>query len=323
MKSLLLSLSLGISLLFIGCDKGDSSNSTPPAPITDEQGNEENIPVVEKLVSNPGIHKPTHVLQFRNRYVSAQLEKNKLAIFDDLDLEKIDYFDPKTIGKSFMFPHFLAISPNGNLLISNSWGKSIVEIEDLDGSGWKEFSGPAGSEFDAPHGICVDAEGWIYVGDSLNSRLVRFKDMQGSSWQVFKDVDQKIAYSRQLVCKNGAVWISNSYENREGLNPGQGSNVLRIDNFTSGKVEIIYEDQNTNITGILPLDDILLVARWGYNSDIVSIDLESGKIFTVQNSHNELGIPYGFFEDKYENRIINAYFGSFEANPGGFAILKR
>lgn len=88
-------------------------------------------------------------------------------------------------------------------------------------------------------------------------------------------------------------------------------------------MEIIYEDENTNITGILPLDDILLVARWGYNSDIVAINLEDGEVYTVNNSHNELGVPYGFFEDKDKNRIINAYFGSFEANPGGFAVLKR
>ena len=323
MKSLLLSLLLGISLLFIGCGNEVGSTSTSPVPITDEQGDEKNIPVVENVVSNPGIHKPAHIIQFRNRYVSTEMENNKLAIFDDFDFKKIDYFNPRSIDKYFKFPHYLAISPNGHLLISNGWGKSIVEIEDLDGSGWKEFSGLAGSEFDAPHGICVDAEGWIYVGDSLNSRLVRFKDMQGSSWEVFKDVDKKIAYSRQLICKNGAVWISNSYENREGLNPGHGSNVLRIDDFSSGKVQVIYEDAYTNITGILPLDDILLVARWGYNSDIVAVNLDNRGIFTIKNSHNELGVPYGFFEDKDENRIINAYFGSFGENPGGFAVLKR
>lgn len=288
----------------------------------DERRNE-NVPVVEKMVSNPNVHKPTDILRFKNYYVATELQNNTLAIFDGLGLKKNHHFNPEIINKHFQAPHYLAISPNGHLLISNGWGKSIVEIEDIDGSGWKEFNGLTGSEFRAPHGICVDEDGWIYVGDSLNSRIVRFKDMQGSSWQVFKDVDRKIAYSRQLVCKNGAIWISNSYESRKGLNPGQGANVLRIDSFSSGKVQIVYQAEDTNITGILPLDDILLVARWSNYKDIVAVDLKSGKNLPVENSHNKLGVPYGFFEDKNENRIITAYFGSFDSNFGGFAVLKR
>ena len=146
--------------------------------------------------------------------------------------------------------------------------------------------------------------------------------MQGLSWQVFKDVEQKISYIRQLVCKNGAIWISNSYENRPGLNPGQGSNVLRIDNFATGKVQVVYEDNNTNITGILPQKDILLVARWSNNINIEAMNLRSGKSFVVENSQNKLGVPYGLFEEKDES-IIAAYFGSFKANSGGLAVLKR
>ena len=269
------------------------------------------------------MQKPTHILRFENHYVATQLENNKLAIFDDMNLKNLHFFDPETIGHHFGYPHFMAISKEGYLLISNGWGNSITKIEDLDGSGWEEFEGLSGSEFNAPHGICTDEDGWIYVGDSLNSRIVRFRDMQGASWQVFKDVDKKIAYSRQLVCKNGVVWISNSYENREGLNPGTGSNVLRIDDFSSGKVKVVYADKNTNITGILPLDNILLVSRWGQYNDVVAIDIESQKSFIVKNSHNGLGIPYGFFEDIYENQIINAYFGSFGANLGGITVLER
>jgi len=311
-------------MFFVGCGNEGGGTSVPSVPSGDGQGEWENIPiVVEKTISNPNLHKPTHILKFRNDYVSTELEKGRLAIFDDLDLKNMHYFDPRDIDESLGAPHFLAISPNGYLLISNGWGKSIVEIEDLDGSGWKEFRGMPDSEFNAPHGICVDENGWIYVGDSLNSRLVRFKDMQGSSWQVFRDIDRKVAYSRQLVCKDGAVWISNSYENRDGMNPGKGGNVLRIDNFSSGKVQIVYEEENANITGILPLDDTLLVARWGNKNDIVAVDYVNGKEYIVKNSHNELGVPYGFFEDKDSKQIINAYFGSFEANLGGLAIMKR
>ncbi len=296
-------------------------------PLIATNGNQEevkdSIPIVERVVSNFDLHKPTHILKFKNHYISTELYENTLAIFDTLNLKNIRHFNPKSVGKHFSAPHYLAISPNGHLLISNGWGKGIVEIEDIDGSGWKEFNGPINNEFKAPHGICVDEDGWIYVGDSLHSRLVRFKDMQGSSWQVFKDVDYKIAYSRQLICKDGVIWVSNSYEAREGLNPGQGSNVLKINDFSTGKVQIVYEDKNTNITGILPINNTLLVARWGYNHDIVAINLKTREVLPVKGSYNRLGIPYGFFEDKSKNQIITAYFGSFENNLGGFAVLKR
>jgi NHL repeat len=304
-------LAFGLSLCFLSC----SQNA--------QQEKKDSIPVVERVVSNLDLHKPTHIIKFKKFYISSELHENRLAIFDTLELKNIRYFDPKSVGKRFSAPHYLAISPNGHLLISNGWGKGIVEIKDIDGTGWKEFNGPRNNEFKAPHGICVDEDGWIYVGDSLHSRLVRFRDMQGSSWQVFKDVDHKIAYSRQLICKDGAIWVSNSYEAREGLNPGQGSNVLKISEFSTGKVQIVYEDKHTNITGILPLKNLLLVARWGYNSDIVAINLKTNEVLPVNGSHNKLGIPYGFFEDKNKNQIITAYFGSFKNNLGGFTVLKR
>ncbi len=290
---------------------------------TDTQQDEKyRTPVIEKLVSSNDLHNPTDIIKFKGHYISPELHKNRLAIFDTLNLKNVHHFDPKKIGKKFHAPHYLAISPNGHLLITNGWGKEIIEIEDINGSGWKEYSGPENSKFNAPHGICVDEEGWIYVGDSLNSRLVRFKDMQGSSWQVFKDVDNIISYSRQLICKDGAVWISNSYERRKGLNTGQGSNVLKITNFSSGKVEVMYEEKNVNISGILPLNNILLVAYW-VNNNIIAVNLKTNKITLVKGSQNKLGIPYGFFENKDTDQIITSYFGDFNTNLGGFAILKR
>ncbi|RTZ99752.1 MAG: hypothetical protein DSY89_07825 [Deltaproteobacteria bacterium] len=278
------------------------------------------LPVVDTIVSAAGLHKPIHILRFKNHYVTTELDEDKLAIFDSLDLSRVSYFDPVTIHRHFKAPHFMAISPRGHLLITNGWGDSIVKIEDIDGSGWQEFGGLPGSEFNAPHGICVDDDGWIYVGDSRNSRIVRFKDMKGSSWQVFKDVDRVIAYARQVICKNGSVWVANTYESIEGLNPGRGANVLRIDDFNSGKVHIIHTEKKTPITGILPLKDSLLVARWGRKKNIAAIDFKTGKLFPIKKSHNRLGVPYGIFKDR-GNRIITAYFGSLKTNFGGLVTL--
>ena len=98
---------------------------------------------------------------------------------------------------------------------------------------------------------------------------------------------------------------------------------MRIDNYASGKVQAVYESERTKITGILPIDDILLVARWSKFRDIKAINLKNRETVSIENSHNRLGVPYGFFADEHENVLIVAYFGSFKKNNGGLAVLKR
>lgn len=276
---------------------------------------------VPQLVTSPALTKPSSIVRFKGRYVATGLQSNRLSCSEDLSFGKATYLDPADIGQSFSSPHFLAVTPWDTLLISNGWGKSIVEITGLDGSGWKEFRGDDRG-FNAPHGLCVDKAGWIYVGDSLNSRLVRFRDMKGSDFQEFADLEQLIAYSRQLVCKDGAVWVSNSYEAREGLNRGAGANVLRIDNYTSGRAEVVYANPATNITGILPLNSTLLVAEWMKRQQIVAVDLLSGEHQVIDGSRCELGAPYGLFEEK-DGSVLAAYFGDFKKNRGGIARFRR
>jgi hypothetical protein len=279
-------------------------------------------PSVQQKIRNAYIEKPTDVIHFNGKFISTELKNHRLAIFYSFHSSQVDYFDPIIIGKKFHSPHFLAVSPWNTLLISNGWGKSIVEIDDLEGNGWKTFSGLENNRFNAPHGIAVDtAEGWIYVGDSLNSRIVRFKDMHGGQWQVFKDHEKKVAYSRQLVFKNGALWISNSYENRPGLNHGKGSNVLRIDDFGSGLVTEMYRNSRDNITGICPMEGILIVAVWGHKRRLIAKDLATGKEKTIADSRNEFGTPYGIYVNPLDGNIITTYFGDFRQNIGGFLIL--
>jgi hypothetical protein len=278
--------------------------------------------IVEKL-ANPQVYNPVDIILFQGSYVAAELLKNRLAIFDDLSFSNLRHFDPKSIGKEFIGPHFLAISPWNSLLISDGWGASITEIKDLKGNGWEEFVG-VGKRFNAPHGICVDDEGWIYVGDSLNSRLVRFKDMQGKSWQDFADPQKKISYIRQLVCEKGTVWISNSYEDRPGLNKGIGSNVLKLTNFESGLVEEVISIKDSNITGIMPFDDKVLVGLWGNYQSLAVIDQKSKSFNIIKESKFGFGVPYGVFNDPKRNLKLVTYFGSFEDknNIGGIAVVK-
>jgi len=281
-----------------------------------------NISEPDKLITDPDLPHPSDIVQFKGHYVATELYANKLVIFDDDNLSRLHHFDPESIGKHFKSPHFLAVSPRDTLLISNGWGRSIVEIEALRGNGWKEFRG-IGKKFRAPHGICVDEEGWIYVGDSLNSRLVRFRDMDGADWQVFRDVEKRVSYIRELVCQDGAVWASNSYENREGLNPGTGSNVLKITDFESGVAEAIHHVPGSNMTGLAPLSDSeMLIGLWGTERRLALVDVTEQTRKPL--SRTPLGVPYGSYVDQDPPRILVTHVGDVSdgerRNLGGIAV---
>lgn len=299
-----------LALLLAGC--------SPQAQIPDFEH-----PVM--LVKDTRLQHPTDIVKFKGRYVATELYNDRLAIFDDLQLRNLEYFEPARINRKFSAPHFLAITPRDTLLISNGWGDSIVEIENLEGRGWKEFNG-IDKKFSAPHGLCVDNAGWIYVGDSLNSRLVRFRDIQGRDWQVFADLDRQISYIRQLVCRDGVVWVSNSYENRPGLNPGQGGTVLAITDFSSGRAATVFSFEKANITGVLPINDNdLLVGLWGIRRQLLLFDIkgQTAKVF----KRSELGTPYGMHFDNAASQVLVAHIGKLadrdRENIGGIAVYGR
>lgn len=300
--------------LLNGCDHADGQLTSPGVGFL--------LPAVRTGLQHGDIQKPTDIIYFHGKYVSPELNRNRLAIFDDLDFSGLRHFDPKVLKRTFKAPHYLAESPWGTLLISNGWGRNIVEIADLEGKHWKSFSG-VGKRFKAPHGIAVDDRGWIYVGDSLNSRIVRFRDMAGNGWQVFDDVDKRVAYTRQLVWKDGALWVSNSYEKRDGLNPGVGANVLRIDDFESGRATVEFEWTKSNITGIYPDGQRLLVAVWGTDAGIIAVDLATGRAHRLGKTQCELGVPYSIRHDPARERFLVTYFGDFEGNNGGFLLMEE
>lgn len=274
---------------------------------------------------HPDLLNPTDIIIFKGKYVTTELKTNRLTIFDDLNFTNLHHFDPQKIGKQFHAPHFLAVTPHNSLLISNGWGNSIVEIDDLEGNGWKEFKG-VGKQFKAPHGICVDKEGWIYVGDSLNSRLVRFKDLDGKDWQEFSDLDKKISYIRELVCQDGAVWISNSYERRKGLHKGVGANILKLTDFSSGKLEVIHSVKSSNITGILPTENNLFINLFAKRSlKLLNLQKNTDKAKEiVAKDATGMGIPYGTFSPEGKDLFLSTYFGELrnKENKGGILALR-
>ena len=274
------------------------------------------------LIEDQKLSHPSDIIKFKGRYVVTELYKNRLVLFDDFKLNGFEYFDPVKINKRFHSPHFLAVTKQDTLLVSNGWGSRIVEISDLEGGDWKEFSG-VDKKFQAPHGLCVDDDGWIYVGDSLNSRLVRFRDMTGRDWQVFQDVDRRVSYIRELVCRNGVVWASNSYEKRPGLNPGTGSNILRITDFQSGVAEIAFSVADTGMTGVLPLNDShILFGLWGARNYLGVINMGNKQLTTYERMR--LGTPYGMYFDYEADMVLVAYIGALtnpnETHLGGIAV---
>lgn len=276
-------------------------------------------------IEDQRINHPSDIIKFQGRYVATQLYDHRLAVFDDLELSNFEYLEPASNDIRIKSPHFLAIAPDGGLLISDGWGRSIIKVDKLDGGNWQEFRG-VDREFRAPHGICVDRDGWIYVGDSLNSRLVRFRDMDGAGWQIFPDHDKRVSYIRELVCRDGAVLVSNSYENRPGLNTGQGSNILRITDFDSGRSEIVFEVPDANITGLQPLTSgRMLVGLWGAKRRLARVDTTASTMTEFQRL--PLGTPYGMYLDADARQVLVTHIGNLSKkernqNPGGIAVYQ-
>ncbi|HZN57704.1 MAG TPA: peptidyl-alpha-hydroxyglycine alpha-amidating lyase family protein [Planctomycetota bacterium] len=87
-----------------------------------------------------------------------------------------DYRTIQRIGPPFCLPTNLALSPSGDLYITDGYGNARVHKFSADGRlqfSWGEpGSGPG--QFHVPHGIAVDRSGTVYVADRENSRVQLF-----------------------------------------------------------------------------------------------------------------------------------------------------
>ncbi len=94
----------------------------------------------------------------------------------DTGATSIDYRTIVRAGQPFHFPTNVAVSPAGDLYVSDGYGNARVHRFSADGRlllSWSEpGSGPG--QFHVPHGIAVDASGVVYVADRENSRLQLF-----------------------------------------------------------------------------------------------------------------------------------------------------
>ncbi|MDG2075272.1 MAG: hypothetical protein P8J24_01845 [Arenicellales bacterium] len=269
------------------------------------------------------IDHPAHVVQRGGRRWAAEVISNRVVSWPiGRPVEQITA-SVGTLIDPLASPHFLHVMEGARILVSEGWGQRIRMV---DTQAMRVIDLPTASDLslNAPHGICVrDTGEWLYIADSLNSRLVRVS-LQSQRWQVFADHDRRVAYGRQLLCREDGLWLANSHENRAGLNPGIGSNVLRINDFESGRSEVMAAFGDANMTGLEVVDDRwLLVGLWGQRQTIGVVDLLSESAVTYLPSRDDItGPPYGFFFDTASRELLVAYLGDIRgrSQTGGFAV---
>ena len=268
---------------------------------------------------------PADITEFKKKFWVTELLSSKVVQVN-LDLSKVEqslsHPNPK---KSFRSPHHLAVDEN-TLFFSAGWGSKIYSF-DKSLTHFKEIpekNNQANIKLKAPHGICRQ-DNWLYIADSLNSRLLRVDINNPAKIEIFADKEKRIAYGRQLLCEKDSIWLSNSYEKREGLNAGNGSNVLKITDFNSGQAEVITQFPNTNITGIyLHQQRYLITAQWHTNSISIFDTKQKQIIGYAELPKPYAGVPYGMFFSDTTKRLYITYIGDIygKQNKGGIGVYK-
>lgn len=83
---------------------------------------------------------------------------------------------PYMSGEPFHRCTHTALSPNGDIYVSDGYGNSCVHKYAPDGRLLKTWGGPGTDpgQFNIVHNICCDADGWVYVADRENHRVQVF-----------------------------------------------------------------------------------------------------------------------------------------------------
>ena len=282
----------------------------------------------ESVVYTGMLTHPAQVIRIGNMYLGGELFSNELILGESPGFEtheRLVLRDKKshsvvTLGS----PHFFAPFDTNRVLVSEGWGSNVALVE-IDSGEVSRFGDAEGRGFNAPHGICFDAaSGWVYVADSLHSRLVRYRPLDTSPAEIFADHKKLVSYGRQLLCEEDGLWLSNSYEDRDGLNPGKGSNVLHISDFASGKANVIVEFPDVNMTGLVRLNkNWIVVGLWSAHNQLALVSTDGSAIVKpIQPITNLPGPPYGLFFDEDRSELLATYIGSIHdrAHPGGLAV---
>ncbi len=94
----------------------------------------------------------------------------------DTGATSVDYRTIRRAGLPFHYPTNIALSPHGELYVSDGYGNARIHKFTPDGRrlfSWGE-PGNGPGQFRVPHGIAVDPRGTVYVADRENSRVQLF-----------------------------------------------------------------------------------------------------------------------------------------------------
>jgi DNA-binding beta-propeller fold protein YncE len=111
-----------------------------------------------------------------------------------------DYLSVKHGGPPFNRPTSVALSPEGDIYVTDGYANARVHKFSADGKllfSWGQPGSEPG-QFRLVHGICVAADGTLFVGDRMNSRLQIFSP-QGDFLGQWNDV-----YQPNDVCLDAA-----------------------------------------------------------------------------------------------------------------------
>lgn len=162
----------------------------------------------------------------------------------DTGATSIDY---RTIVRSagpFYFPTNLALSPDGEMYVSDGYGNARVHKFSADGQllvSWGE-PGAGPGQFHVPHGIAVDRHGTVYVADRENCRVQLF-DPAGKFLREWTDIARPC---QVFIDAHDDVYVA-ELGFRAGMWPGT---VAPSSDATGGRLSVF------NLRGELK-------ARWG------------------------------------------------------------
>jgi DNA-binding beta-propeller fold protein YncE len=135
----------------------------------------------------------------------------------DTGATSMDYRTIRRAGPPFHYPTNLALSPAGDMYVTDGYGNARVHHFSPEGRllhSWGEpGSGPG--QFHLPHGIAVDRHGVVYVADRENSRVQLFTPA-GAFLAEWTDVARPC---QVFIDARGDVWVA-ELGFRAGMWPG-------------------------------------------------------------------------------------------------------
>jgi DNA-binding beta-propeller fold protein YncE len=121
------------------------------------------------------------------RTIGVKGQRSDTGIAPD-DFRSLAWKDVKRGGGPFNLPTDIALTPSGEMFVTDGYGNARVHKFAADGThlfSWGE-PGTAPGEFNLPHGVWIDRKGRVLVADRENDRVQVF-DQQGKLLKVWPE----------------------------------------------------------------------------------------------------------------------------------------